>query len=790
MMLRILFLLIAFLLLCCMPCLWAQTAERYLRAGILLEGRDMADLVRLGIETDHGLHLPGVLWVTDLSESELAQVRQAGFEVKIWIEDLQKDYEARLHKVEQRSFPCPAGAFPAYPTPVNYTYGSMGGYHTLDEMMAVLDDMRARFPHLISARTPITSAPAHTWEGRKIWYVRISDYPDTDEAEPEVLYTALHHAREPNSASQMLYFMWYLLENYATDPQVRYIVDNAQLYFIPCLNPDGYVFNQTSNPGGGGMWRKNRRNNGGGSFGVDLNRNYGHFWGLNDLGSSPNPGSQTYRGPEPFSEPEIRAIRDFMLARNFVFVQNYHTYGNLLVHPWGYSDDVAAPDFPLYGNLFTRENGYRSGTSGQTVGYAVNGVSDDWMYAEAGARAFTPEVGNAFWPVPVQIETLNRQCLWMNLATALSALKYGEARDLSPPFFNSLSPQVSVEFVRYGQQQGPFTLSLTALSANVLAVFPPERQIAPALFEKTTVSFDLQLKPDLLPGEEIVLLLRTSNGAFSRTDTLRKVYGARAIAIFVDNAVHLANWSGPWGLTDLFTCSAPNAFTDSPNGHYAPNTDSRFVSKPISIPAQARAARVRFCARWQIEPFFDYVQVRAFNNNMDVPLCGRYTQAATNLNQPLDEPIYEGQQRSWVEESMDLSAFIGQTFRLVFLLKSDANVEMDGFYFDDLTVEYDDLSVGVSEASALLSIAVQSVPNPADAYAFIRWDGVIAASGSPAHLLVFDALGRPVGNWPVELSAPGQVCLPTAQWPPGTYFYRIQSAAGFSPLGRLVVLHP
>ncbi len=787
-MLRILLLLTAFALSPLTFHLSAQTPERYVRAGILLEGRDIADLAHLGIETDHGLHLPGALWVTDLSESELIRVRQAGFDVKIWIEDLQKDYEARLREAEPRSFPCPAGAFPDYPAPVNYTYGSMGGYHTLDEMMAVLDDMRAKFPHLISARMPITAALAHTWEGRKIWYVRISDNPDTDEAEPEVLYTALHHAREPNSASQMLYFMWYLLENYATDPQVRYIVDNAQLYFIPCLNPDGYVFNQTSNPGGGGMWRKNRRNNGDGSFGVDLNRNYGHFWGLNDLGSSPNPGSQTYRGPEPFSEPEIRAIRDFMLARNFVFAQNYHTYGNLLIHPWGYSDDVAAPDFPLYGHLFARENGYRVGTAGQTVGYAVNGISDDWMYADAGARAFTPEVGDVFWPVPVQIEILNRQCLWMNLATALSALRYGEAKDLSPPFFNSLSPQVSVEFVRYGQQPGPFTLSLVAFSANVVAVFPPEHQIALALFEKTTVSFDLQLKPDLLPGEEVVLLLRVSNGAFTRTDTLRKVYGVRAVATFTDNALNLANWSGPWGLTNLFTCSAPNAFTDSPTGNYAPNTDARFVSKPISIPAQARAARVRFCARWQIEPFFDYVQVRAFNNDVDVPLCGRYTRAATNLNQPLDEPIYEGQQLSWVDESMDLSAFIGQTFRLMFWLKSDASVQMDGFYFDDLTVEYDDLSVGAPEPLTLLSIAVRSVPNPADAYVFIRWDGVATASGGPARLLVFDALGRPVGEWPLELSGPGQVCLPTAQWPQGAYFYRIQSAAGLSPLRRFVVL--
>ncbi|MBK6995998.1 MAG: hypothetical protein IPH31_14140 [Lewinellaceae bacterium] len=65
------------------------------------------------------------------------------------------------------------------------------------------------------------------------------------------------------------------------------------------------------------FWRKNLRDNGDGTFGVDLNRNYGYFWGNDDNGSSPNPNSQTYRGPEPFSEPETRTMRDFVQAHDF-----------------------------------------------------------------------------------------------------------------------------------------------------------------------------------------------------------------------------------------------------------------------------------------------------------------------------------------------------------------------------------------------------------------------------------------------------------------------------------------
>ncbi len=768
--------------------LFAQHTERYVRAGILLEGRDIAELAKLGIETDHGLYLPGALLVADLAEWELEQVRRAGFSVKIWIDDLQKDYEERLRQTEGRNFPCPSGQVGLYSTPQHYTYGSMGGYHTLDEMMAVLDDMHAKFPHLISPRLPLTSAPAHTWEGRRIWYVRISDNPDLKEGEPEVLYTALHHAREPNSASQMLYFMWFLLENYAIDPQIRYIVDNAELYFIPCLNPDGYVFNQTSNPNGGGFWRKNRRLNQDGSFGVDLNRNYAYFWGMNNAGSSPIPSSQTYRGPEPFSEPELQALRDFMLEHDFIFVQNYHTHGNLLIYPWGYDNTIASSAFLNYAHLFAKENNYRTGTAGQTVGYAVNGVSDDWMYAALGAYALTPEVGTTgFWPTPNQIEDLNRDCLWMNLATALCALHHGEAQDLSTPFLSSLNPSLTIEFMRYGLQEGLFTLSLTPLTPNVSAVYPPTYEITPDLFEKVFLNFDLQLSSSVTVGEEVLLQLQVSNGIYTHTQVLRKTYGGVTMPVFADSGTSLSQWSGNWGITQSAFCSAPSAFTDSPDGPYPPNANLELVSMPISLPPNAGAPRLRFCARWEIEPSFDYVQVRAFNSSLNVPLCGRYTKPGAVL-QPTREPIYDAQQE-WVEESMDLSAFVGQTFRVSFTLNSDIDVQLDGFYMDDIVVEYDDPTiVATPEPSLSAQVTLWCHPNPAEECTYVNWENTTRTSG-PAFIVVHDALGRLVEHRPLDLSVQRSVRITTAQWPSGLYFVRLEGAEASSSPYRLMVLH-
>lgn len=65
------------------------------------------------------------------------------------------------------------------------------------------------------------------------------------------------HSREPQSMASLMYFMWYLLQNYGTNPEVTSLVNNREMFFVPCINPDGYEYNRQTNPNGGGMWRKN-----------------------------------------------------------------------------------------------------------------------------------------------------------------------------------------------------------------------------------------------------------------------------------------------------------------------------------------------------------------------------------------------------------------------------------------------------------------------------------------------------------------------------------------------------
>jgi hypothetical protein len=274
----------------------------------------------------------------------------------------------------------------------------MGGYPTNSEVLAILDGWAAQYPNLITPRFSIGT----TIEGRDIWAVKISDNPNVNENEPECHYDSLVHAREAGGMTTLIYFMQALLENYGVDPELTYLVDNREIFFVPVHNPDGYQYNEQTNPNGGGMWRKNRRDNGDGTYGVDLNRNYGFKWGYDNNGSSPYPYSDTYRGTGPFSEPETQAVRDFLTASEVTTAWNTHTYGNMYLCPFGYDNVLPyGNDWPIYQEWLadiSADNGYAAGPVPQVIGYYANGGAVDWHYGDQGIFGISPEIGDDFWP--------------------------------------------------------------------------------------------------------------------------------------------------------------------------------------------------------------------------------------------------------------------------------------------------------------------------------------------------------------------------------------------------------
>ena len=249
----------------------------------------------------------------------------------------------------------------------------MAPTYSYAEAVAEMNNLHAQYPSLVSVPESLGAG----WEHRPVWAFKVSSSPTSDNGKPGVLYTGVHHAREPIGVTITLGFARYLCQNYSTDPGIKALVDNRQIWFVPIVNPDGYVYNQTYTDS---LWRKNRRNNGDGTYGVDLNRNYPYIWGYDNIGSSSTPLSETYRGPSAGSEPEVQAVMALMMREGyFKTALNYHSYSNLWIYPWGYVNENTV-DSIVYRDLaeeITGYNGYSYGTGMETVGYVSNGDSDD-----------------------------------------------------------------------------------------------------------------------------------------------------------------------------------------------------------------------------------------------------------------------------------------------------------------------------------------------------------------------------------------------------------------------------
>lgn len=311
----------------------------------------------------------------------------------------------------------------------------MGGYRTLEEIEAYLFELFEDFDHIVSEPVSI----GESIEERPIWAVKISDNPnEEDDDEAEILFTAAMHPREVITPEVLFGVMTTLIDGYENDDEITRMVNEREIWFILCVNPDGYFQNEEDEPDGGGMWRKNRRENQDGTIGVDLNRNWGWEWGYDNVGSSPNGRDQTYRGVAAFSEPESQSLREFINEHEFTIAINFHGYGNLALYPWGY-DYFQCPDLNLFTALSQKmvsDNGYLAGTGWETI-YLTNGESDDWIYGsdEHGMiLSYTPEVGTSndgFWPDRNRVETLVEE----NVGMCLTLIEFADTpeRVLTPP---------------------------------------------------------------------------------------------------------------------------------------------------------------------------------------------------------------------------------------------------------------------------------------------------------------------------------------------------------------------
>jgi len=304
--------------------------------------------------------------------------------------------------------------------------GDLGIYHTYDEMVSELENLTAAHPDILRLESI-----GKTYEGRDLWSVKLSDNVSLDEAEPNITILGGIHAGELIGVEVALHILRSLVENYTTNSTIGWYVNGTQLWFVPMINPDGHVYVEQGNP-----WRKNRRPNPGGTYGVDLNRNFGHLWGLE---ASHNPPDDDYCGEYAFSENETQAISKLVTDHPPKITLSYHAFGQYILYPWGNTINQEPVDARLsqiaWNMSFAMPESGRYLPMTAREMYAATGDTDDYFYMNLSVLPFTIELATSNRPLDSAVAGICAD----NYGPVLYVLNYTVGAPPPPPPKRSLS---------------------------------------------------------------------------------------------------------------------------------------------------------------------------------------------------------------------------------------------------------------------------------------------------------------------------------------------------------------
>lgn len=611
-------------------------------------GTDLRPLLGLGL--DVAGRGPGGSLDVILDARELAMVRALGFSPAPV--DL-----------------APHGALGAAQSPLFKP--SLGDYHTNAEAHDEMAAYVASHPTIA-----LLDTIGFSIEGRAIEAVKVSDNVAAQEAEAEALIVGCHHAREIMSVELPLYLMRRLLDGYGTDPLIASLVDGLQIWIVPILNPDGHLYVEEHTSGqSGSWWRKNRRANGDGTFGVDLNRNYGYLWGYDNFGSSPTTSSEVYRGTGPFSEPEAAAFRDFIAGHQFRVSASFHSYGELVLYPWGYGL-LDTPDHSIFqalGDSIAAQNGYLAGNPKSGAIYITNGDMDDWVYGDGATKpsffGFTFEVNTAgdggFDPPDGMIAPTCD----LNWGALLTILRYADApRRVLPP----------------ARPSRPFALFDASAGYRLHWSYP---------------SGD----PDNPPARHDVKQIAS-------------------FAIVTDDAESgVADWdSTRFEWSSARSASAAHSYWSGSDD----NRTSELTARVLVEPGSGDSVVVR--AFWDVEPLFDfwYAEASADFGTTWTPLAGDHTTSENPHGTNQGEGVTGTSGGVFDRAAFSLQPFAGQEVLLRFRCVTDAVTHGEGLYLDDIAPVAREAGVTIFDTASPDS--VYALPSPPVGVAYFQTRGVDA----------------------------------------------------------------
>jgi murein tripeptide amidase MpaA/uncharacterized membrane protein len=472
--------------------------------------------------------------VAMVTEQHLEMLAQAGFRVEI--------DQAKTDQIHQPLVPLLGqgpDSIPGYPC-----------YRTVEETYADLQDLAVEYPDLIELMDI-----GDSWEkdqnpdaGYDIWAMRMTN-ENIPGPKPTFFLMAEIHAREYPTAEMAMRFIEYLLAGYETNADIHWLLDYYEIHVVPMVNPDG-----RKEAEGGQWWRKNTDNDDGcnsyPSYGTDLNRNYGFHWVGG--GSSTYPCDETYRGPEENSEPETLAIENYVVTlfedqrgpldtdpapiTTTGSLITLHTYGELVLWPWGWT----ATDAPNHTQLQTlgRKYAFYNDHNPQQSNdlYPTNGTTDDWTYGQLGIASYTFEMGNDFFQ---DCDTFQNSIYPKNRQALVYAFKATRQPYIDPKGPESLYLSALPEDIHPGQA---VNLTATASDERYGGSGEPTQNIAGARY-----SID---QPSWIEGS-VTYPMEASDGSFnSKSEGVKATIDTSQLSagrhtLFVESMDADGNWGVP-----------------------------------------------------------------------------------------------------------------------------------------------------------------------------------------------------------------------------------------------------
>ncbi|KAG8158425.1 hypothetical protein KVR01_011547 [Diaporthe batatas] len=260
-------------------------------------------------------------------------------------------------------------------------------YHPYASHLTFLNDLQASFPNNSEIYTIGASIEGRALTGIHLWG------SGGKGSQPAVVFHGNVHAREWITSKTAEYIAYTLLTQYGSDADSTALLDRFDFYITPVVNPDGFVYTQTSDR----LWRKNRQTVSGNTcVGRDINRNWPYQWAVTG-GASTNPCTETYKGQAENDAPEtqglVAQILELKESSGISLYIDLHSYGQYILWAYGYDCDAIPENNAALSSAATAAKTAISGVSGTT--YTI-GRSCDTLYPTTGSSVdYVDAVGNA-----------------------------------------------------------------------------------------------------------------------------------------------------------------------------------------------------------------------------------------------------------------------------------------------------------------------------------------------------------------------------------------------------------